>query len=142
MTRSFLVASSLLIAVACLRTADDYHVKPSPEELADLKHEACTAVCSTMDRCDPTRFLNDDPPDCYERCTTLMPKLDMANQCGSREMQWMLCLEDLTCEEYHSWDVGVSAYNHGPRCAPEFGRAIDCSEDEPFDLDEDNSHYP
>lgn len=133
----------VLLASGCLRTADDFEGKPTAEELEELRHDACEALCETTDRCDPTRFANEDPPDCFERCMTLMPKIYMDNQCGSREMQWMFCVGELSCLEYESWDLSLDRQDYeGTPCVSEFGRAVRCDERRPFDMNEDNSHYP
>lgn len=136
---------AFVIAVTgCHRSADEFDDTPPQDELEELRVDACEAVCSTMDRCDPDRFEGEDSPVCFDRCMTLMPLIYEENQCGSRELQWMLCVGDLTCEQFIYWDLVTDHrdYHEGVECAPEYGRASWCDEDEPFDMDEDNSHYP
>lgn len=101
-------------------------------------------MCETTDRCDPDHFQYLDPPDCYESCTTRMPRLYAENQCGSREIQWMTCVGELTCAEFESWDLAASLrhFYSSATCVAEYGRAIDCDDSRPFNLDEDNSQYP
>ncbi len=124
----------LLVTVAtfgCLRTADEFEDTPPQAELEQLRVDACEAMCSTMDRCQPTRFEDEDPPICFDRCMTLMPRLHEENQCGSRELEWMFCVGELTCKQFiYSFE-----------CHAEFELATKCDEDEPFDLDEP-SHSP
>lgn len=135
---------SLALLAACSRSADEFDDAPPAEELQQLRVDACEASCSTLDRCDPERFVGMDPPECYERCIHHMPLIDEENQCGSRELQWLLCLGDLSCEEFENWDVAVSLpnFHYDYACVAEYGRALACDYDEPFDMDEDNSHYP
>ncbi|NJK31169.1 MAG: hypothetical protein HC927_01455 [Deltaproteobacteria bacterium] len=141
-----MIQVSLLIVISgagCMRTAEDYEGKPTAEELDALRHDSCEAFCSTVKTCDPNRYDNADPPkDCFERCMTLMPKIYWENQCGSRELQWMSCVGELSCEEFLYWDIATSAFNTGPKCAAEFRHAGDCRESEPFDMNEDISDYP
>lgn len=142
MTRTMVLLGAL--ALACNRTAESYDDTPAQDELEQLRIDACTALCDTMDRCDPDHFQYLDPPDCYESCTTRMPRLYAENQCGSREIQWMTCVGDLTCEHFEEWDIATSLlqYQLDYSCVAEYGRAVECDEDQPFDLDEDNSQYP
>lgn len=133
----------LAMVAACHRNADEFDDVPPQDELADLRVDACEALCSTMDRCDPDRFEGEDPPICFDRCMELSPLYE-ENQCGSRELQWMNCVGDLTCEQFHQWDIALRHHDYyfDYECVAELGRASECDEDDPFDMDEDNSQYP
>ncbi len=114
----------------CHRLADE------PVDYEALRVDACERVCYTMDTCDPDRFEGLEPEDCFERCMTLMPRLQEENQCGSREILTFRCVGELSCDEFAAYDEATS---HGPISAPcvaEFRRALSCSTHEPFDLDE------
>lgn len=142
--RTTILIATALLALACSRTAEDYDDAPTQDELDQLRVDACTALCETTDRCDPDRFADLDPQDCYERCTTLMPRLYGENQCGSRTIQWMTCIGDLTCEQFEDWDASVDSllFHLDYPCVAEYGHYVHCRESRPFDLDEDNSQYP
>lgn len=94
-----------------------------------------------MERCDPVRF---EGTTCLDVCFNHMPLIYEENQCGSRELQWMLCLGDLTCEEFYDWEIAVNLphYYYDYTCVAEYGHSAECSSKEPFDMDEDNSQYP
>jgi hypothetical protein len=134
----------LALVAGCSRTAEDFEGAPTQRELEQLRIDACSALCDTTDRCDPGRFADLEPSDCYERCSTLMPRLHAVNQCGSREIQWMSCVGDLTCDEFDQWDSAVDSllYHLDYTCLAEYAHALECSPSEPFDLDEDNTQYP
>ncbi len=144
MTRSIHACFALVLVMgACSRTAANYEGQPSDQELVELRVGACEAMCETMDRCDPTRFANVEPSDCYTRCMTLMPALYEVNQCGSREMLSMYCIGDQTCEEYEEWDLSIDRQDYeGTACVAEYELALHCDEDLPFDMHEYGSFEP
>ncbi len=131
----------LLVLVSCQRSADEFDDLPLAEELEQLRQDACDASCATFERCDPERFVDED---CHDVCLNHMPLIYEENQCGSRELQWMTCLGDLTCEQFDDWEDAVNLPNFyfDYACVAEYGHANHCSEREPFDMDEDNSQYP
>lgn len=142
MTNRLTTLTCLLVTlVGCQRTADDYEGRPSSEYLEDLRRDACDAACSTFDSCDPDRFTDTT---CLDVCLHHMPLIYEENQCGSREMQWMLCLGDLTCEEFVNWETAVNLPNYYFEypCVAEYGHSVYCSTKEPFDMEEDNTQYP
>lgn len=132
---------SLVLLAACQRSADGLYDIPEADELEQLRRDACDAACYTFERCDPSEF---DDIDCLDMCMNHMPLIYEENQCGSREMQWMFCLGEVTCEQYQSWETAVNLVNYALDypCVAEYAHANHCSEKEPFDMHEDNSHYP
>lgn len=74
---------------------------------------------------------------------TLTPALYEVNQCGSREMLWMYCVGDQTCEEYEHWDLSIDRQDYeGTPCTEEYGMARHCDDDQPFDMHEYGSFEP
>ena len=126
------LAVLLLLGGGCNRLADEVY------DFEALKIEACTEACEMLDRCDPDRFVGMQPEDCFERCMTLLPRLDEENQCASREIIYLRCIGGLTCEEHAAFTEANSS-NAGPPddtvpCVAEIRWS--CSPDEPFDPDE------
>ncbi len=136
MPRPRSVPASLVLALL-LGGACSERVADEPIDYEALKVDACERVCGTMDACDPDRFEGQEPDDCFERCMTLMPMLHEENQCGSREMLWMRCVGELSCEEFAIYDAAEhNPPDYSARCMAEHIYSSSCSTDEPFNLDE------
>ncbi|EDM73751.1 hypothetical protein PPSIR1_15425 [Plesiocystis pacifica SIR-1] len=105
-----------------------------------LREEACAAACSTMDACEPDRFEGQEPEDCFTRCTSLLPLLHEENQCGSRQIIWLECLGELSCEAYAAYDANEKLprtdHDYSIPCIAEDDWKFPCDEDAPFDLEE------
>lgn len=114
----------------CHRIADE------PIDYEALRVDACERVCDTMDSCDPDRFEGQEPEDCFDRCMTLMPRLQEENQCGSRQILAFRCVGELNCDEFASYDDAPLDGPTNAPCVAESRRAISCSTHEPFDLEE------
>ena len=129
------LATAMTIATGCHRLADE------TIDYDTLRVDACERVCHSMDTCDPDRFEGLEPEDCFERCMTLMPRLYEENQCGSRQILAFRCVGELSCEEFAAYEEALdpeSSTNGAAPCVEERERAISCSVQEPFDLDESN----
>ncbi|NVB38370.1 hypothetical protein G6O69_11060 [Pseudenhygromyxa sp. WMMC2535] len=129
------LAFPLLFLAGCTRTADE------PIDYDSLRAEACTSACAVIDTCDPDRFAGMDPEDCFERCSTLLPRLQEENQCGSREIIHLECLGKLTCDEFEQNEIGSdlsepSSLDFDAPCVTELHWAVECDHKEPFNLDE------
>jgi hypothetical protein len=110
-----------------------------PEEPIDfeaLRVDACERVCETMDECDPTRFEGMEPEDCFERCMTLLPNLHEENQCGSRQIDALRCVGDLTCAEFAEHEQESMIWPRDPHapCVVEINLPTTCSPEKPFEL--------
>ena len=127
----------LCLLAACSRIAN---VEEDPIDYETLRAEACGSACEVMDTCDPERFSGMDPDDCFERCMTMLPRLQQENQCGSRDMIWLNCIGTLTCEEFALNEAGGDLSQGPPDytapCVTELFWAGECDEARPFDLDE------
>lgn len=133
----FFVAA-LCSSSSCLRVAD----AEATYDFEALKLDACRRACDTMDACSPGQFDGMEPDNCFERCMTLLPRLHEENQCGSREMLYLQCLGDLTCEGYVEFEEGNNSMprDYNAPCVTEL--QLSCSDDQPFDLDEATTSSP
>ncbi|MFO7567579.1 MAG: hypothetical protein R6X02_33350 [Enhygromyxa sp.] len=113
----------------CHRLADDF-------DFETLKVDACEQTCQTYDTCDPDRFVGMDPEDCFERCMTLLPTLDRANQCASRQIIALRCIGGLTCEEMVAHEEGNSMADYTAPCVAEMMHVASCAFNKPFDLED------
>jgi hypothetical protein len=128
----FLGALLVPPAFGCHRLAEE------PIDFAALKVDACERACETMDVCDPTRFEGQEPEDCFDRCLTLLPRLHEENQCGSRQIDALRCVGDLTCAGFTEFEEGTM-WPHDPSvptapCVAEHNSTTTCSTEEPFEL--------
>ena len=127
------------VALALTLTACQQRTIEQPLELEQLRTDTCESSCLVYDSCDPDRFAGMDPPDCFERCMTLLPRLHEVNQCGSREIIWLECVASLSCEEFGLYQEGndlVEGQDFSAPCVTELERASSCSQEGPFNLDE------
>jgi hypothetical protein len=128
---ALIVALLVPQALGCHRLAEE------PIDFEALRVDACERACETMDECDPTRFEGMEPEVCFERCMTLLPNLHEENQCGSRQIDALRCVGDLTCAEYAEFEEGQ--LSHDPSvppapCVVAINSPTTCSPEKPFEL--------
>lgn len=105
----------------------------SPDSYIEDVRASCRAVCERQVECltNPAAIGDDTIDRCTDSCAALEP-FDARDQCASRMVLHNQCKAATeTCEDFNS------AWFFELPCGPEVTPSVfECSEDEPYDLDE------